>query len=244
MYWVQYIFGLIGLSQGDLHHGNIMLIFNKINIFDTPDDDSLKPENIKYRSYTFKKEHSKQDSEPKTYYLEDLGIDLYVYDFDHARFNQMPNNAIPELKFMDSVLQRLSKQNETINNINLNNVQILDTEYLNNLTKESDMGDTGNINSFMYYYISVVMSFVPHLHMYKDLYMLVSDKPETDITNKSTVTQYTIINDNKNTKNNIIKAHQPSNTIMESIKKRVHGSYSTEPIFKKIPSISVHNSNV
>lgn len=244
VYWVQYIFGLIGFSQDDLHHGNIMLIFNKINIFDTPDDDSFKPDNIKYRSYTFKKDHTNPDSETKTYYLEDLGIDLYVYDFDHSSFNNQSIGTVPELKFMDTVLQRLSKQNETINNINLDNVKILDIEYLNNLTMESGMSDTGNINSFMYYYISVVMSFVPHLNMYKDLYMLVSDKPETDITNKSTVTQYTIINDknNKSNKSNIIKAHHPNESIMDSIKKRVHGSYSTEPLFKKLSGNTTNTS--
>lgn len=209
--WVIYIFSIIGFSQGDTHFGNIMLVFNKINIFDNPEDETFTPENIKYRSYTFRKEPTNLESVQKTYYLEDLGIDLYIYDFDKGSFRDNTKEATPELLKFSAILQRLK----------LYSVPIDD---LNTLTALAGKNYEIDIYDFMNYYIPVVMSFVPD--MYENLYMLVSDKPETD----------------NNMQKKKIKRPHPNESIMDSIKKRVHGSYSTEPLFKKLSGNTTNTS--
>lgn len=263
--WVMYVFKLIGFSQGDTHFGNVMLIFNKINIFDNPDDVSFKTENIKYRSYTFSFDVDKNGTTTKytkTYYLEDLGIDLYIYDFDKGVFskniNINPISLVDFTRIFDVVSTYVTNmQNQKVNLANIKKTEIFNILKLLKIfkihdqetlldTKAEEISDHVNIHTFMYFYISCIFPTVQYLNIYKNVYMLVSDKPETDNTNEFSIKS--IFNHQYENYSNIpnkdysyeklddanVKAHYPEPELMESIKKRVYASYSTEPLKTKV----------
>ena len=249
--WVMYVFKLIAFSQGDTHFGNIMLIFNKVNIFDTPDDESLMPDKIKYRSYTFSFDVDNDGTNTKytkTYYLEDLGIDLYIYDFDKGSFRNEVNDeqSISLLKFehirnIPDRFKSIHKKNndngkQDNDNDKVDNImQILKTlplieqsNHLNTLTVDANMGEYATASSFMYFYIPCILSNVQHLTIYKNVYMLLSDNPETDIVPEQIIKGKYVSYTKKDDKN--VNAHYPTAEGMESIKKRVYAAYSTEPL--------------
>ena len=125
IYWTLQCLNCIGLYQGDTHEGNIMLIFDDINLLDNPEDESFKPENIKYNSYSFTKRVFEEKGNDyiydvktlklihdyRTYYLEDIGIHVYIYDFDKGFFekNRFTLNQVIHTGFITAMQSHIKR---------------------------------------------------------------------------------------------------------------------------------------
>ena len=248
-------FKLIKFLNPDTHLLNIMIVLNDDNIIDKPE--LFTPEKIKYKSYTYY-----QDGEPKTFYLEDLGVNLHIYDFDKASLQKANNTTefIPqhkvdffelferEFKNIQYILQD-KLRNENPNN-NESYLKIEDSKIYTKPIAEIEfpylcseiynmisnvnfiIGRSNDIFYNLENYITNMLPFIPYLKCYKDLHMLVRDDMPK-IDSSNPETYPPWIQRLVEWKNNkLLDLNKPAPD-MDSIKRRTISSYSFELLMPK-----------